>query len=121
MGDTYVKSGEIKKTFYIDATNFYGHSMSHSLSYDETEMWHGHPDLYMNKLEEILKTPDDADISSFVEVDLKYSDVKKQKTKNFPFAPENEVFPGDKYIEYLKKIKPENYTKAKKIICDWTD
>ena len=29
------------------------------LPYDEFEMWHGHPDLYMDNLEEILNTQDD--------------------------------------------------------------
>ena len=59
MGDRYVKSDENKKILYMDATNLYGHSMSQMLPYDEIEMWHGHPDLYMNWLEEILNTPDD--------------------------------------------------------------
>ena len=36
--------------------------MSQVLHYDETEVWHGHPDIYMNKLEEILNTADDSDI-----------------------------------------------------------
>ena len=60
MGDRYVKTDENKKILYKDATNLYGHSMSQSLPYDEIEMWHGHPDLYVNRLEEILKTPDDS-------------------------------------------------------------
>ena len=63
MGDRYVKSDEIKKILYIDAINLYGHSTSQILPYDE--MWHGHPDLYMNWLEEILNTPDDSDIGFF--------------------------------------------------------
>ena len=54
MGDRYVKSDEHKKILYIDATNLYGHSMSQMLPYDDIEMWHGHPDLYMKWLEEIL-------------------------------------------------------------------
>ena len=29
----------------MDATNLYGHSMCQPLPYDETEMWHGDPDL----------------------------------------------------------------------------
>ena len=45
MGDRYVKSDENKKIKYKDATNLYDHSMSQILSYDEPEMWHGHPDL----------------------------------------------------------------------------
>ena len=55
--DRYVKSDNSNKKIYMDATNLYGHSMSQMLPYDEIEMWHGHPDLYMNKLEEILNNP----------------------------------------------------------------
>ena len=35
--------------------------MIQHLLYDEIEMWHGSPDVYMTKLEEILGTPDDSD------------------------------------------------------------
>ena len=80
MGDRYVKSDENKKILYIDATNLYGQSMSQMLPYDEIVMWHSHPDLYMNWLEEILNTPDDSDIGCFLEVDLRYpDDIKKNK------------------------------------------
>ena len=95
--------------------------MSQPLPYDGIQMWHGDPDLYMNKLEEILVTPDDSDIGFFIEVDLRYPDNIKEKTKNFPFCPENKIFLKDTYNDYMKKIKPKNYTKAKKLICDWTD
>ena len=71
MGDRYVISDENKKIIYIDAENLFGYSMSQLLPYDEIEMWHGHPNLYMNKLEKSLKNPDDSDIGYFVEVDLK--------------------------------------------------
>ena len=74
MGDRYVKSDENKKTNYLDATNLYAHSMIQPLPYDEIEMWHGHPDFYMNKLEEILNTTDDIDYGYFIEVDLKFPD-----------------------------------------------
>ena len=69
MGDRYVKSDENKKIIYMDATNFYGHSIIQHLPYDEIEMWCGNPDLYMNWLEENLNTPDDSDIGYFGEVD----------------------------------------------------
>ena len=82
-----------KKIIYMDATNLNGHSMIQPLPYDELDMWHGHPDLYMTWLEEILNTPDDSDIVFFVEVDIKYPDNMKEKTKNFPYCPENEVLP----------------------------
>ena len=121
MGNRYVKSDENNKIIYADATNLYGHSMSQFLPYDEIEMWHGHPDKYWNWLEEILNTPDDSQIGYFLEVDLKYPDNIKQKTKYFPFCPENKKINPDKYNEYMNSIKPENYTKPKKLICDWTD
>ena len=89
MGDRYVNSDGNKKILHMDATNLYGHSMSQLLPYDEIEMWHGHPDLYMNWLEEILNTPDDNEFGYFLEVDLKFPDNLKEKTKNFPFFPEN--------------------------------
>ena len=121
MGDRYIKSDGDKKTLYIDATNLYGHSMSQFLPYDEIEKWHGDPDKYWKWLDEILNTPDDSEIGYFLEVDLKYPDNIKQKTKYFPFCPENKKINPNKYNEYMNTIKPENYTKSKKLICDWTD
>ena len=121
MGDRYVKSDENKKIFYMDATNLYGHSMIQPLPYDEIEMWLGHPDLYMTKLDEILNTFDDCDIGYFVEIDLKNPDNKKKKTKKFPIAPENKVIPKDKLSDYMNKIKSKNHPNAEKIICDWSD
>ena len=72
-------------------------------------MWHGHPDLYMNWLEEILNTPDDSDVGYIVEVDLRYPDRIKEKTKNFPFCPENKIIDKDKYNGYMKKKQPKSY------------
>ena len=65
--------------------------MSQILPYDEIEMWQGHPDPYMNKLEENLTTPDESDIGYFIEFDLKYPDNIKQETKIFPFCPEKKI------------------------------
>ena len=93
MGDRYVKSDEKEKIIYMNSNNLYGHSMSQLLPYDEIQMWHGHFDLYMNWFQKILFTPDDSDIGYFVEVDLRYSDNIIEKTRNFPFCPENRVIP----------------------------
>ena len=90
MGDRYIKSDKNKKILYIDANNLYGHSMSQYLPDDEIQF-----DNTVN-LEDIINTPDDNDIGYFVEVDLKYLDNIKQKTKHFPFASVN------------KKINPDN-------------
>ena len=64
---------------YIDANKLYGHSMTQLLLYDEIKF-----DKNV-EIEDILKTSDDSDIAYFVEVDIKYPDNIKEKTKNFPF------------------------------------
>ena len=52
-------------------------------------MWQSHPDLYKNKLEEIINTLDDSDTKYLVEVvDLGYTDNIKEKIKIFPICPE---------------------------------
>ena len=115
MGDRYVKSVENKKILYIDANNLYGDSMSQPLPYDEIKFDQN------VKLEDILNTPDDGDIGYLVEVDLKYPDHIKEKTTNFPFAPVNRKINPDNFNEYMQKIKPDNYTPTKKLICDWSN
>ena len=115
MGDRYVKSDENKKILYIDANNLYGWAMSQYLPYDDIKFDNN------VKLEDILNTPDDSEIGYFVEVDLKYPDNIKQKTKYFPFCPENKFSPQDKFTNYMNEIKPDSYTQCKKLICDWTD
>ena len=92
-GNRYVKSDENKNKSYTDATNLYGYLMSQTIPYDEIEMWHGNPDKYWNWLDGILNTPDDAVIGYFVEVDIKYPDNIKEKTKNFPICMENRIIP----------------------------
>ena len=97
MGDRYVISNDNKKILYIDATNLYGHSMIQPLPYDEIKF-----DKIV-KLEDILNKDDDSDIGYFVEVDLRYPDNIKEKTKFFPFAPVNKIISEDDYNEYMKK------------------
>ena len=59
MGDRYVKSDENKKILYMDATNLYGHSMSHMLPYDEIKFEK------VICLEKILNTPDVNEVGFF--------------------------------------------------------
>ena len=73
------------------------------------------------KLEDILKTPDDSDIGYFAEVNLTYPDNIKEKTKHFPFAPENKKINPDDFSDYMKTIIPDTYTQNRKLICDWSD
>ena len=105
MGDRYIQSDEsYKKILYIDATNLYGHLMSEPIPYDEIEF---DRDI---KLEDILNTPDESDIGYFIEVDLKYPDNKKEKTKHFPFAPVNKKINPDDFSDYMIEIIPDSYT-----------
>ena len=115
MGARYIKSDDDKKILYFDANNLYGDSMSKPLPYDEIK--------FNNevKLEDILNTPDDSDIGYFIEVDLKYPDNIKQKTKNFPFCPENKKISPNTFNDYMKEIKPDTYIQTSKLICDWSN
>ena len=88
--------------------------MSQPLPSNEIEMCRGHPDLYMNKLEEILDTLDASDIGFFDEVDSKYPDEIKEERKNFPFCPVKRLY-------HLIDIKPDQYTQNKKFLCVWTE
>ena len=115
MGHRYMKSNENKKILYFDANNLYGHSMSEPLPYDEIKF-----DKNI-ELEDILNTPDDSDVGYFIEVDLKYPDNIKQKTKNFPFAPENKKIYPDNFNDYMIEIKPDTYIQSSKLICDWSN
>ena len=115
MGDRYIKSDKNKKILYIDANNLYGHSMSQYLPYDEIKFNNN------VNLEDIINTPDDSDIGYFIELDLTYPKNIKEKTKNFPFAPMNKKINPNTLNDYMKEIKPDNYTSTKKLICDWSD
>ena len=87
MGDRYVKSDENKKVLFAGANNLYGHSMSEPLPYDEFKF-----DKNV-KLEDNLNKPNDSDIGYFIEVDFRYLDNIKEKTKKFPFGPEKKIIP----------------------------
>ena len=115
MGDRYIKSDDNKKILYIDANNLYGHSMSEPLHYDEIKFDKN------NNLEDILNTPDDSDIGYLIEVDLKYPNKIKDKTKKFPFASVNKKINPDDFTDYMKEILPDTYTQNKKLVCDWSD
>ena len=67
---------------YIDATYLYDHSKSQPLPCDEIKVEKN------IGLKEKLVTQHDNEIGYFVEVDLKYPDSIKEKTKIFPISQE---------------------------------
>ena len=56
-------------------------------------------------LKERINTPDVSDIGCSVEVDMKYPDDIKEKTKTFLFCPESKITPTEKYKVYMKRNK----------------
>ena len=96
MGDRFVKSNENEKILCKDANILYGWAMSEYIPYDEIKFDRN------DKLEDILNTPDDSNIGYFIGVDLKYPDNIKEKTKIFPFAPENKKINPDFFSDYMK-------------------
>ena len=47
--------------------------------------------------QDLLNTPNDIDIGHFLEVNLSYPYNIRQKTKHFPFAPENKIIDPDDF------------------------
>ena len=82
---------------YVDANILYGWAMSEYLLYDQFRF-----DRKV-KIEEILITSDDSNSGYLFEVDLKYADNKKSKTKSFPFTPEVRKINPDYFSDYMKK------------------
>ena len=95
MKDRYVKSDENEKILYKDANKLYGWAMSEYLPYDEIKFDNN------VKLDDLLNTPNDADFGYFVEVDLKYPDNIKQKSKKFPIALVNKKINLDDFSDYM--------------------
>ena len=89
--------------------------MSQPLPYDEIKFNKN------AKLEDLLNTPVDGDIGYFIEVDWTYPDNVKEKTQNIPFAPVNKKPNPDNFNNYMREIKPDTFTKTKKLICDCSD
>ena len=102
MGDRFVKSDKNKNILYGDANNLYGFGMSQPLLYDKINF-----ETDNDCLDEILNTPDENDIGYFLEVDLEYPYNIRQKTRYFPFAPENKTISKDDFGPYMKSIMPK--------------
>ena len=85
IGDRYVKSDEKKMILFIDANDLYAHSMSQQLLNDENKI-DGNVEL-----EDNLGTPVDSDNGYLLEVDSKYLEERKDKTKNFPVLPREKI------------------------------
>ena len=72
------------------------------------------------KFEDISNTLEDSDIGYTLQVFVKNPHERKLKTKNFSFAAQNKNSPHDNICKYLNEMKPDTYTKNKKINL-WLD
>ena len=70
-----------KKIVNNYANDIYAWAMTESPPYDDIDMWQGHPDCYIEKLEYNLNKDFDSDIGYFIEFDFKYPDERKTKIK----------------------------------------
>ena len=105
MAGRYVKSDEKEQTLYIDSYFLYDCPVSPPLPFDEKK-------LKKNvNLKDILDTPDDSHMVYFIECNLIYPHIiKEKKTKLFSFAPENMIAPKGKVSDFLNELKPNTYT-----------
>ena len=84
MGRRYVKRGE-RKILYEDLNNLYGWSMSQYLpTGDFREI-----NFTRSSLKTILRTPDNDEHGFLIECGLEYPPSIHEKTKSFPFLPDN--------------------------------
>jgi hypothetical protein len=99
---------------YWDANNLYGWAMSQPLPYDNIKL--NADDIY---IEDILKTPDDAEIGYIIECDLEFPIEIHDKLKEFPPCPET-LAPTEamlsKYQKELLKKKDSKVSNCSKLV-----
>ena len=71
--------------------------------------------------EDVLKTPQESHVGYAVDVNLKYHDKFKSKTKYFPFCPDFKKVGDKTFIDFINSFKPKHSKSKKKLICDWSD
>ena len=106
MGERYFKANEEYKLLYVDANNLYGWAMMEPQPHSQFKVIT--PDISIEDFtQKVLSIPDDNPIGYYYEVDLKYPDDIKFKSKNMPYCPEQIVAPDDWLSPYQKKLKPK--------------
>jgi hypothetical protein len=106
MGDRYFKPDKDHKLLYVDANNLYGWAMMepHPMGMFKTTIPEN-LDLkdFKNR---VLSIDDNSPIGYYFEVDLKYPDHIKFKTKNMPYCPEQIIVPDEWLSDYQRSRKP---------------
>ena len=116
MGNRHVKRGE-RKIVYEDLNNLYGWSMS---QYLPTGDFH-EIKVTRSNLKTILRTPDNDEHGFLIECDLEYPSNVHEKTKYFPFLPEQKTVKIEDFSPYMTTNKPKKYKPTEKLIMDQTN
>ena len=89
--DRYRKPDQNKKLVFKDTNVPHSCALSQSLPYDGIKL-----DKNV-RLQDFLNTEDNSSISFFVDCYSSYPDIIKDKTKDCPLCPENEISNEDKF------------------------
>ena len=106
---------EIWYIIYIDANGLYSSIMNLKLPYKNLR-WVDPDTIDSDKLERMIETYRNEDeIGYFLEVDLEYPDEIKEKTKDFPLAPEHRIVERDMLSPFSKMLQEKIGAKNDKV------
>ena len=120
FGDRYFESDNNHKILYVDQKKLYGNAMSQHLPTGNFQIYETNS-ITEFLIDKVLNPHDCINIWYVLIVDLIYPDNIKEKSKNFPFGPENKVINPDTFTEYMKEDVPKPYKPTSKLICDQTN
>ena len=115
-----IESDNNHKILYVAQKNLYGNAMSQHSPTGNFQIYEMNS-ITESFIDKVLNPHDCINIGYVLIVDLIYPDNIKEKSKNFPFGPENKVINPDKFTEYMKEYVPKPYKPTSKLICDQTN
>ena len=75
----------------------------------------------ISSVKTILRTPDNDEHGFLIECDLEYPSSIHEKTKYFPFLPDEKTIKVEDFSPYMTINKPEKHKPTKKLIMDQTN
>ena len=120
FGDRYIESDDNTVIEHVDMNNLYGFSMLQHLPTGNFQIYENNSitESFINK---VLNTHDCSNIGYVLIVDLIYPDNIKNKSKNFPYCPENTTINPENCTEYMREYAPKPNRPTSKLICDQTN
>ena len=109
--------GSTTHLMYIDQNNLYGSALSKPLPQSDFQWVEPHDIEHFSNPAHIMALGDEADIGYLFEVDLIYPECIKNRTVDFPLAPESGIVSPDMFSPFMeehnKKYEAENDLKYK--------